>query len=265
MAMLDLRAQARAQIPDLAPLTHLYGDVQQTWHGRMVNEWASGAVFEGLAAQLRAARLGRDLAECAEGFAAEERHHGVLCGAVVEAAGGEALAPMPERDPFPMHPDVSPLEGLVRNLIAVSCLSETAAVALIGAERLRMPDSPLRKLMTTIYADEVGHARFGWSLVAELVPAMSEPERQRLSAYLAVAFAHFEKHELAHLPADYDPPSEGAALGLCKGRHARELLYQAIAEVMIPGLSAVGLDAERAWQLREHAHAAHVGPAAVVA
>jgi hypothetical protein len=225
----------------------------------MVNEHASAAVFEGIAQQIRAAGLGEALARECEGFAAEERHHGVLCGAVVEAAGGQARAPAAEVEPHPHHEDVGPLEGLLRNLISVSCLSETAAVALIGAERLRMDPGPLRDLVSRIYGDEVGHARFGWGLATELMPSVDAAMRCRLSAYLALAFAHFEDHELAHLPADYDPPVEGHALGLCRGRDARKLLYDTIDGVMIPGLEDLGLEAGRAFALRHAARRADVG------
>ncbi|MEQ9321278.1 MAG: hypothetical protein RIF41_19095, partial [Polyangiaceae bacterium] len=181
------------------------------------------------------------------------RQHGILCGAVVEAAGGEARATAVQVDPYPRHDDVAPIEAVLRNVISVCCLSETAAVALIGAERLRMEPGPLRDLMSRIYGDEVGHARFGWRLVAELVPTLAPDARERLSAYLAIAFAHLEAHELAHLPASYDPPEEGHALGLCRGRDARRLLYDAIDEVMIPGLERVGLSARRAFDLRHRA------------
>lgn len=256
-AILDLRTDARACMPELPPLEHLYRDVQQTWLGRMENEHASAKVFEGLAIQIRALALDEALARECDGFAAEERGHGVLCGAVVEAALGEARAHIALRDPFPMHEDAPPFEGLLRNLISVSCLSETAAVALIGAERLAMPEGSLRRLMTRIYSDEVGHARFGWKLAADLVPRVDASMRERLSAYLSLAFAHFEAHELAHLPEGYDPPPEGAALGLCRGRDARALLYDTIEAVMIPGLTRLGLDAARAWRLRHRADSAN--------
>ena len=71
-----------------------------------------------------------------------ERRHGVLCGAVVEALGGEARAEVPERAPFPDHGDVSPREGALRNVLSVACLSETVAVSLTD------PGTPLRGTVT---------------------------------------------------------------------------------------------------------------------
>lgn len=252
-AMIDLRRAAQAHKPELPELPELYESAKQTWLGRMVNEYSSATVFEGLADQIRKAGLDDELAEECLGFAAEERRHGVLCGAVVEALGGDAIAPVPERDAYPHHPDVTPTEALVRNLLSISCSSETVAVALIGAERLEMPDGELRELLTTIWADEIGHARFGWRLTARLVPTLDDAARRRTSAYLAVVLGHLEEHELAHLPAGKAPPAEGAALGLCSGRDARHLLYSTVDEVILPGLEAVGLEARRAWRLRHRA------------
>lgn len=250
--MIDLRDAAREHMPALPPnLEALYPSARETWRARMVNEYCSAPVFEGLAEQIR--EVGLDEArveECLE-FAAEERRHGMLCGAVVEALGGEAVAPRPHRDDFPRHRDVSALEALIRNLLSICCLSETVATALIGAERLEMPEGPLRDLLTTIYADEVGHARFGWRLVGEIVPRLDAATRDRLSRYLAVALRHLEEHELSHLPEHHRPPPAGTALGLCSGSDARVLLYETIDEVIVPGLVAAGLDAERAWLHRD--------------
>ena len=135
-------------------------------------------------------------------------------------------------------------------MLSVSCLSETVAVSLIGAERMQMPAGALRDLLTRIWSDEIGHARFGWRLVASLLPRLAAPERANLGIYLAVAFAHLERHELAHLPCESRPPSEGAALGLCAGADARRLFYATVREVIVPSLQALGLDARTAWARR---------------
>jgi hypothetical protein len=248
--MLDLRTEARREMPALPDLPQLAATARRTWSGRMVNEHGSARVFDALAAQLAAAGMRAEIvAEC-KGFAAEERLHGILCGGVVEALGGEARAEIAEDVPFPEHEDVPALEGALRNLLSISCLSETVAVSLIGAERLEMPDGELRDVLTRIYADEVGHARFGWRLLGELAPALSAEQRQGLADYLVVAFAHLEAHELAHLPIDVRPPPEGAALGLCSGADARVLFYDTVTEAIVPGLEALGIPAGRAWTAR---------------
>jgi hypothetical protein len=226
-----------------------------TWRGRMVNEYQSARVFDGLAHQARKLALSAAVVDQLTEFAHEERQHGVLCGAVVEALGGEARAVVTEPRALPEHAGVPGVEGFLRNVLSVSCLSETVAVALIGAERLEMPEGELRELLTGIWADEIGHARFGWRVAQELVPSLGCAQRQRLSLYLRVALRHLERHELAHLPLSSTPPPAGAALGLCNGADARLLFYQAVKEAILPPLEALGLRARDAWATRHAADA----------
>jgi hypothetical protein len=254
--IVDLRELSRAHMPALPDAGALGESALATWRGRMINEYMSSAVFEGLAHQVKRAGLGEEMeAECRE-FAAEERRHGVLCGAVVEALGGEAKFEAPARDEFPTHEDADDArEALLRNVLSISCMSETIAVSLIGAERLEMPDGELNELLTTIYADEVGHARFGWRLAGKLVGGLSEDAVARTNEYLALAFAHLEEHELAHINPHSAPPAEGAVFGLCNGQDARELFYDTVTRAIVPSLQAIGLDAENAWASRHDAAA----------
>lgn len=239
MSTLDLRDAARAVSVSVAHLPTLSRAAVGTWRGRMVNEHGSARVFDGLAGQLSLAGLGTREAEV-RGFAEEERRHGVLCGAVVEALGGEALAPALVNVPYPTHPDIDPREAVLRNALSIGCLSETVAVALIGAERDEMPDGPLRDLLTHIWADEIGHARFGWGLVPELYAELDEAGRARTARYLTVALAALQEHELAHLPMNTFP-DEGKSLGLCNGADARRLFFATVNEVILPGLARFGL------------------------
>jgi hypothetical protein len=247
--VLDLSAAARRERPRLASAPELRDAAIATWRGRMINEHASAAVFDALAEQLADAGLAPGLvAEC-RAFAGEERTHGVLCGAVVEALGAEARAIVPAASVLPRHPGVPALEGALRNVLSICCLAETVAVAIIDAERMEMPEGELRELLTRIFSDEIGHARFGWRFLAAVGPSLDAEARARLDAYLAVAFAHLEHHELEHLAPEAAPPG-GAALGLCDGRDARALFYATVDQVIVPTLEAHGLSAERAWHGR---------------
>ena len=245
---LDLRAAAQAHRPALPPFpAELLPAARATWRGRMVNEHGSAQVFEVLAEQLAAAGLhAEEVARCAA-FATEERHHGVLCGAVVEALGGEARAEVGPLETVPRHPAVGAVEAATRNLLSICCLSETVAVALIGAERLELPEGELHALLTRIYADECGHANFGWRLLPELLSRGDADLPARLGAWLEVAFAHLVAHELSHLPEDVVPHPEGAAIGLCSGPDARRLFFDTVEAVIVPALDPQGLPAPAAW------------------
>ncbi len=248
--VLDLSREASAIHVDVPDLPELRLAAQRTWLGRMVNEHASGNVFDQLADALRRAGAGAERVDECRAFAHEERRHGVLCGAVAQALGARPRAIARESN-LPRHLDAgSELESLTRNLLSVSCLSETIAVAIISAEREEMPDNDVRRVLSQILADEIGHARFGWTLVAEILPDLGAAAKQRLAAYLTVAFAHVEAHELAHLPNTGAPPPGAEAVGVCSGREARATFYAAIEEVIIPRLEDHGLAARHAWETR---------------
>jgi hypothetical protein len=251
--LLDLRESARAVAPALAVNETVRLRAIATWRGRMVNEHGSARVFEALAAQMERAGLDAGtVADCAA-FAEEERTHGVLCGAVVEALGGLAVAPALAERALPEHEDAGRVEAVLRNVLSVSCLSESVAVSLIGAERLRMPEGALRDLLTRIYSDEIGHARFGWQLVQRLLPSLDAAARRRLGDYLCAAFAHLETHELSHLPFTGELPEGADDVGVCDGGEARELFYATVTEVIVPRLEALGLPAQQAWDERARA------------
>ncbi len=247
MPTLDLRAEARRARPEVPNVPALRDAAIATWRGRMINEHASARVFDGLAVQFAAAGM-HDAAFEVRGFAAEERRHGVLCGAVVEALGGEARAEIPDGAEYPLHADAQTLlEAALRNMLSICCLSETVAVSLIGAERIEMPSGELRDLLTSIYADEVGHSRFGWRTLARVAKTLDRGTKERLADYLEVAFAHLVEHELAHLPETSRPPEEGVVYGLCSGSDARALFFDTVEQVIVPGLEAHGIPARRAW------------------
>ena len=241
--MLDLR-DARASLDGLEIDPAFAASAIATWRGRMVNEHGSARVFEGLAEQMHAAGIEPRWIDEVRTFADEERRHGALCAAVVNALGGDAYAPALPEQPFPLHADASsPLEAVLRNVLSIACLSETVAVALIGKEREEMPASALRELLTRIWADEIGHARFGWRFVHAHVSALDEASRRGLCAYLRVALDHLEEHELAHLPIAATPAAGGERYGLCSGAEARALFYDTVQKVIEPALAQLGLTA----------------------
>ena len=218
-----------------------------TWRGRMINEHISARVFAGLIPQMMAADIGADHIKSVAEFIHEELSHAEKCAAVVHAVGGKPVAVLPELPPVPTHDECEPLEAFVRNLLSICCMSETVAVALIGAERLETGPDNIEQLLKTILADEVGHARFGWRLLDELSPRIDDAMRSRLSDYLVTAFQHLEEHELDHLPPVASPSKTAAAVGVCDGNDARRLFFECVETVIVPGLEKRGFQGARAW------------------
>ncbi len=252
MAILDLRRQAAAHPLDLGPDLALDEPARQaaiaTWKGRMVNEHISARVFAALIPQLMRAGLDPDHHEAVAAMITDELRHARLCAAAVLALGGDPIAPLPHLSPIPEHEDASPLEALLRNVLSVSCLSETVAVALIDAERLHAGPPALAELLRAILADEVAHARFGWRLLEELAPRLDRPLRARLGAYLIPAFAHLRAHQLHHIPDRPAPSTAAEAIGVCDGHRARALFLATVEDIIVPGLCAHHIPARAAWR-----------------
>lgn len=251
MPMLDLRRQAAAQPLDLGGAPEL-NDRERlaaiaTWKGRMVNEHASARVFAALVPQMMRAEVDPDHQAAVAEMISDELRHARLCAAAALALGGDPRAELPPLPAVPEHEDAEPLEAVLRNVLSISCLSETVAVALIDAERLQAGPPVLAETLRSILADEVQHARFGWRLLEELEPRLHRGLRARLGEYLVVAFAHLREHELRHIPARPAPSSAAEAVGVCDGRAARDLLFATIEDVIVPGLVAHGLPARAAW------------------
>ncbi|MBI4815033.1 MAG: ferritin-like domain-containing protein [Deltaproteobacteria bacterium] len=260
--LLDLRREASAAELLIEPPPFRDDREHQialsTWRGRMVNEHISASVFAQLIPQLM--RAGIDAARQAEvaEMVSEELRHARLCAAVLVGLGGEPVAPLPEIRAMPSHEGVSNKEALLRNVLSVSCLSETVAVALIDAERLELLDvarerdeatpKTISGVLRQILADEVRHARFGWKLL-EADPVDSELA-DRLGEYLRTAFAHLERHELAHLSPMPAPSSEAEAAGVCDGSNARVLFFETVEQVIVPRLEQHGIPARKAWERR---------------
>jgi hypothetical protein len=218
-----------------------------TWKGRMVNEFISARVFAALIPQMMAADIPAVHITTVSNMIAEELSHARLCAGVLLGLGGDPVAQLPALPPVATHPEVEPLEALLRNILSICCLSETVAVALIGAERLDSGPEPIEHTLKEILGEEVGHARFGWRLLDELKPRIDEPMRDRLSDYLVTALQHLEEHELAHLPPMAAPSRAAAAVGVCDGNQARRLFFETVETVIIPGLEKRNFRAQAAW------------------
>jgi hypothetical protein len=252
---LDLRAMAQANPIVLTGEPLSAEDCARavgTWRGRMVNEHISSRVFAGLLNQMMRAGLPAEWQHRVAEMARDELRHGLECARVVEALGGEAVAELPALEPVPEHPDATPLEGVLRNVLSISCLSETVAVALIRAEQQEVGPPELEETLGSILADEVQHARFGWEILRELAPHLDAATKARLGEYLVIALHHLREHELAHLPNTLATSRHAADYGVCDGNDARKLFFDTVEQVIVPGLEEHGLPAGRAWKAAQH-------------
>jgi len=246
---IDLRAAGRAAGGGLGGLR--ISDEERAaaieeWRGRMVNEHISARVFAQLIPQMMRAGIDPTVQAMVADMVAQELRHARLCAGVVEALGGTAIAAQPELADVPMHEDAEPIEGVLRNVLAISCLEETVAVALLEANRQMSGPPPIRAVVTEILRDEINHSKLGWQLAEELLPCTDLATRERLSEYLVLAFRQLLQRHWIPDTIDLGARIAVPAIGVDDARDASKLSLDVIAKVIVPGLEAHGLAAREA-------------------
>ena len=252
MIALDLRAAGRATSVTLVDVE--LSDEERTaaiaeWRGRMVNEHISARVFAQLIPQMMRAGIEPLVQAKVADMVAQELRHGRLCAGVVEALGGTAIADQPELPDVPLHEDAAPIEGVLRNVLAISCLEETVAVALLETNRQLSGPPPIRAIVTEILRDEVNHSKLGWQLADQLLPRIDLATRDRLSEYLVPAFRQLLLRHWIPDTIDLGARMAVPAIGVDDAREASRLTLEVIAQVIVPGLEAHGLAARDALAL----------------
>ena len=249
MPILDLRVEGNAHrvALDLAAVTpEVRAAAIAMWRVRMVQEHVSARVFAALVPQMMKAGIAAAYQAEVADMVVQELRHGRLCAGVVVSLGGEPVAELPDLPDVPLHDDAGPLEAVLRNVISISCISETTAVAEFSNERERLAPGPLRDVQQQILADEIGHARFGWKLLEEQSQHFDRELRDRLSRYLVYALRQRVERAAPLLIAAQPPPAI-AALGGIDGPAMHALFLDTMAQVVLPGLEACGLNARDAW------------------
>jgi len=234
-AVLDPRREAR-QTPVALDVALTLDDESRRlavveWTGRMVEEQAASRLFAGLLPQMMRAGVDTQFQAATADAVVDELRHARLCAAIVQALGGEARAALTGSDDFPRHDGVSPLEGLLRNVLDVSCLAETVDVAVLESRYRRARESTFRRVIAEILDDEINHSRLGWRLLQHLEPRIDTRLRERLGAYLIPAFTRLFERQAA------SPGKTTADKGL---------LVEVVNEVIVPRLEAFDLPAREA-------------------
>ena len=228
---------------------------QENWRARMVHEHRSAAVFSGLLPQLMAAGAALDFKTTALRASLDELRHASLCAAVVSLLGGEPSAEAELTPaPLPTHAGCSAREVALRNVLFAGCLSETVSVSLLSAERETTREPAIRRVVEQLAADEVLHARLGWTYLASTLPELSSEGRARLPDFLRASFAHLERSMAEAMPLgpplDDTTRDELAALGVTASEDGRELFLDTVHAVILPRLEDHGVPAREAWRTR---------------
>lgn len=130
-----------------------------------------------------------------------------------------------------------------------------SALILRALARAARAAAPLaRAALGAILHDEVRHQRLGWTALGAAWPALSTEQRAVLQREAAAGLAACERQTavpaLRWLEAGraFDPAY--AALGVLHPELRVETFYKAVERLVVPRLTRLGLDGERAWSER---------------
>lgn len=241
--------------PDVSPFT----DAQlrfatMAWPMRAAEELRSARIFRSLAHASRVVGLPDPWPERFASAVRDEVRHARLCATVGAALG----APGPKYDARPVSARLAgvpqPLARLLSLLIIEVAMGETISMYLFRAGRRSAIEPLTRAALSSIVGDEVRHQRLGWQGLAFLWPTLDESMRAFLHAEATRGLAMCEQQTAR--PAmlwlqekkPFDPAY--AALGVLHPESRVEAFYFAVERFVVPRLTRLGLDGERAWRNR---------------
>jgi hypothetical protein len=139
------------------------------------------------------------------------------------------------------------------------CIGETLSRPLFEAAATVTTDRVCEAVLRQILRDEQLHARFGWDAFAWLLDALPPDARPRIEQRLARRLAEFERSCALDLtPADVagreiviEPgrPLQPNLATLTRDQYAM-IFFATLESEILPGFSALGLDAVGAWARR---------------
>jgi len=224
------------------------------WPMRSAEELRSALIFRALARAAGAANLPEPWMKRFAAMVVDEVGHARLCAEVGVRLG----AARPRYDARPVRARVAALTDPIGRTTAIllveAAMGETISMALFRAGRRAATEPLTRAALSAILADEVRHQRNGWTGMAALWPNLSEPQRAALQLEATNGLAAFERQvavpALRRLEAGepFDPAF--AALGVLAPEARVDAFYRAVEHLVVPRLTALGLDGARAWSER---------------
>jgi hypothetical protein len=227
------------------------------WPLRAAEELRSALIFHALA---HASARSPITAEWTPQFVAathDEVAHARFCAAV----GARLGAAPPRWDAHPVRARLRPMtEPLLRasalTLVEVA-IGATISMAMFRAGRRAAREPLTRAALERILTDEVRHQRLGWNAMGAWLPDLPAEIRGALQEEARLALGAMEQKvavpALRRLEANVPFESAYAALGVLAPEARVEAFYFATERLVLPRLSRLGLDGERAWQHR-YAH-----------
>jgi hypothetical protein len=233
----------------------------RAWRFRCGVEREADLRFARLAGWLEQAGFPAPLPELALRASRDEQRHALRCAELAEGFGSHLAGPPPTA-PVVLAPAGLPRRAeVLYEAVAACCVTETGSVGVLTALLGEVRSGRLRRVLRELAADEVGHSRLGWAVLA------AEPEREAaalLSPWVPAMLAGSIEADLFRPGPGEDEDEALLELGVLPRALRREVFVRTTLDVVLPGLAEGGVDPgpARSWlaaQLRQAGEDARPG------
>jgi hypothetical protein len=212
----------------------------ETWRRRSAAEYLAVTTFAVLAIDLVSAGAPADVLSLCMRAGIDEVRHAELCLRMVEIYSGKRLQPPPGMSSLPDDPKRPKLHQALANTLLVSCVSETYATTVLTATRDLTEDPAAHAVLTSIYSDEVMHARLGWSYLRYALEKGGPAAVEAAAKMVPIAL-----RGVANVVERERPVGEVTdavrAHGLMTPAEERVIYSSCVREVLVPGFEALGI------------------------
>lgn len=214
----------------------------------MEEEYRSSAIAQNLTLWLTQIGASPDLVHAGLRIGDDEMVHSEMSHGVLEAAGGDAPAPIARETLELARTPGEPLEhDVTRVAVRVFCLGETVAVPLFRRMRDGCTVPVARRTLDRVLRDEVRHRDFGWSLLAWLLEhSIARALRELTKASLPADFARL-RGAYGASPQLTEIDAKDRAWGLMSPSEYASATERTLERDWIPRFGKLGIDARRAW------------------
>ncbi|MDX2087108.1 MAG: ferritin-like domain-containing protein [Kofleriaceae bacterium] len=211
-----------------------------TWMRRAEAEHLAVSTFSVLAIDLVAARAPADVLSLCLRAGIDEVRHAEMCIRMAEIYSGERNLPPPGMSALPDDPKRSRLHQALANTMLVSCVSETYATTVLAATRDLTTDPTALAVLTSIYSDEVMHARLGWSYLRHAIDVGDRGVLDAAAEMLPRALRGVANVVERERPAG-DVTDAVRTHGLMTPAEERVIFSTCVRDVLVPGFAALGI------------------------
>jgi hypothetical protein len=211
-----------------------------TWMRRSEAEYMAVSTFSVLAIDLVAAQAPADVLSLCLRAGIDEVRHAEMCLRMAKIYSGEEKLPPYGMSSLPDDPEAPKLHQALANTMLVSCVSETYATTVLSATRELTTDPTAQAVLTSIYSDEVMHARLGWSYMRHAIEVGGEGVIEAAAKMLPVALRGVANVVEAERPVGEVTPAVRTH-GLMTPAEERVIFSTCVREVLVPGFQALGI------------------------